>query len=235
MTVRPAAAQSPAYDLVVRLDPGRGTIEAHAEISDPGSSAFVLARDLAIRRLVADGVPTRLKDGVSDDAGARTVTIPGPPPNHLTVEYGGALRPASCPRLTRQVNMVGPELVELASYVAWYPRLKGSGAFAFHLTTDVPGGVRTVTNGRMLREHERRPGHRVSEWESYAAVSDIAIVSAPGLREMSPSRDGELVEIYSTSLPAGYVGDMAKDVSAALRFLQHLMDAPAVNAPVRIV
>ena len=235
LTLRIAAAERPAYDLRVRLDPALGTIDAHVDISQPGSSTFLLARDLAIHRVVADGVPTRFEEGVSETGGARTVTVPGPPPNHLIVEYGGHLRPGSFPRLTSQVNMVGPALVELASYVTWYPRFRASGAFTFRLTTDVPVAFNTVANGRLLREEERPTGRRVAEWVSHSAVSDITIVSAPGLHPAPPARDGTQVEIYSTSLPADYVAAMTKDVSAAVRYLQRMAGASAVSHHVKIV
>ena len=234
-TLRVEAAERPAYDLRVRLDPALGAIDAHVDISHPGSSTFLLARDLTIRRIVADGVPTRFEEGVSDTGGARAVTVPGPPPNHLVVEYAGLLRPGSFPRLTSQVNMVGPALVELASYVTWYPRFPACGAFTFRLITDAPVAFDTVANGRLLREEEGPVGRRVSEWTSYSAASDITIVSAPGLHPASPARDGTQVEIYSTSLPADYVDAMTKDVSAAVRYLQRTAGASSASDPVRIV
>ena len=45
-------AERPHYDVRVRLDPDAGTLDAHVEITAPGTTSFVLGRDL-----VADARP----------------------------------------------------------------------------------------------------------------------------------------------------------------------------------
>jgi hypothetical protein len=229
------AADAPAYDIALRLEPAQGTIDARVEITHPGSSAFRLARDLTIRRLVADGMPSRFEEGPADGDGAREVTLPGSPPGHLLVEYGGQMRPSSFPRLTSQVNLVNAGLVELAGYVSWYPKCHGSPAFTFHLVVDTPDAFAAVSNGRLIGKQPGQAGRGVSEWASYTPVSDIVLVSAPGLRLTVSPRAGSGTEIYSTALSRTYVEAMATDVDATIGFMQRTLASAAGTDRVRIV
>jgi hypothetical protein len=123
----------PAYRLNVHLDPAAGVIDCAVEIRSPQASTFSLARDLKIRRIVADGKAAAFEENPSASAAtSRDVTVAGSAPSRLVIEYSGPILAESYPKLVSQVNMVRPELVGLAGYVGWYPRLmtlsKSAGA-----------------------------------------------------------------------------------------------------------
>jgi hypothetical protein len=156
------------------------------------------------------------------------------PPGRLVVEYGGAILAESYPRLVSQVNMVRQDLVELAGYVGWYPRLGGSAAFTFRLVADVPAGFVTATNGRAARPARSAKGRTSTEWESDEPTSDLVLLSAPGLRETVSEGDGVRVELLAARLSQGYLDAMKDDLGRAAFVLARLVGAPSPTGIVRV-
>jgi aminopeptidase N len=230
------ARATPRYELAIRVDPSTGTVEGRARIEAPGADTFSLARELTVRRVVAEGKSAAFTEGTTGaDAGLREVRLAGASPRRLTIEYGGRLDPAAHPQLVSLVNGVHPEYVELAGYVGWYPRLKGAAAFRFELTADVPGGFVAVVNGRPDGRGRQHAGRAVTRWRSDAPVSDILLFAAPGLQRTTASAAGLAVEIFSTALPHDYVQLMATNLAAAGSDLAALAGRPSPSDVVRVV
>jgi hypothetical protein len=237
-----AAATAPAetraatsYRMDVHLEPAAGSLDCRVEILHPGSPEFSLSPDMAVRRILADGreVAFAARPGAGAE-GAQEIIPAGATPLSLVVEYGGRLRADSYPRLVSQVNLIRPELVELAGYVGWYPRLKASAPFSFRLRVEAPHGFVTVTNGRLVGE-TAGPGNGVSEWSSDAPVWDVVLIAAPRLRRTASERAGTSVEVYSSALPAEYVAHVSDDVARAVEVVARIVGAPPPTHLVRLV
>jgi hypothetical protein len=239
VTVVASAAAEPApappeYGLDVRIDPAVSRLECTAEVLDPRSSIFTLARDLAVERVEADGQAVAFRESVpTSSETARKVTLDGPPPGRLVIKYAGTFRPGTYPEVIRQVNGIGPDRVELAGYVDWYPRLQPAGAFSFRLRVDVPTPFETVTNAELLRS-ESAEGRTASEWQSYEPTGDVVLLSAPGLGSVESEGGDMKVEIHSSALSPSYVESMKDDVARVVAFLSDLMETPPPTRVVRI-
>ena len=234
-----AGAGPPAttYELHVRVQPENGTLDVRVQIDKPRTGSFSLARDLAVRSVLADGkaVEYRERPGDGSEGGAsRELTITGPVPQRLVVEYGGALRAESYPKLISLVNGVRPRLVELAGYVGWFPRLSGSPGFCWRMSVDLPAGFVPVTSGRLVASATK--GDRVvSEWQSRAASGDIVLAAAPGMRTTRATRSGVSVELVSSALPQDYLDAMNADVARALDEISALVGRPSPTDVVRVL
>jgi hypothetical protein len=224
-----------AYAVEVRIDPPAGTIDGKVEIRSPGASAFSLARDLKVRRVAADGKPVAFEEApAAAPATTREVTVKACPRERLAIEYAGPILAESYPRLVSQVNMVRKDLVELAGYVGWLPRLRTAAPFTFRLTVDVPAGFVTVTNGRPAGPERSQDGRTVTEWESYEPTGDVVVLAAPGLRETASESGGVRVELFAARLPPGYLDAMKDDVARAAGLLARQAGAPSPTGIVRV-
>jgi aminopeptidase N len=240
LTFAAAAPQTetdpPTYQLNVRLEPAKGTIDVTVEIQSASASTFSLSRDLTIRRTLADGKSVTYHENPSaSPETSRELTVEASAPNRLVIEYGGAIRPESYPPILSQVNMIRRELVELAGYVGWYPRLNPSRPFRFRLVADVPAGFVTVANGRLVGQEQQEGDRARTVWESDEPASDIALVSAPGLHRTAASREGVSVELYAARLPQPYLDSMTSDVGNAVETLSRIIRAPSPSNLIRVV
>jgi hypothetical protein len=229
------AGELPSYRLAVRIDPPAGTLDARAEIRGGGASEFSLSRDLTVSRVLADGRPVAFENrpAAPGDA-ARAVMVAAPAAETLTIEYGGRIRPETYPKMSSAVNMIDGALVELATYVAWYPRIAAPGGFEVRLTADLPAGFVTLANGRLTGERSEA-GRTITEWSSGGPAWDIALVSAPALRRTAVVRNGVTTEIYSRDVPQAYVERMAHDVARSLEEIAAIVGAAPPTDLVRVV
>jgi hypothetical protein len=230
------ATERPEYAIRIRIEPPAGTIDGLVEISSPGTSRFVLSRDLRIRRVLADGRPAAFDEPSSPpEESTREVIVSGPAASRLTIEYGGTIRRDSYSPVVSLVSMVRPDLVELASYAGWYPRLAPFRSFSFQLALDLPAGFVPVTNGRELPPRASAHGREITTWRFDGPASDIVVVAAPRLRQSAVTRGAGSVEVFAAALPQKYVDAMIEDVAAAIDAASALTGAPRPAGPVRIV
>jgi len=228
-------AVPPTYRLHVRIEPASGTLYGVAEIRNPAGSRFSLSGDMEIRRLVADGEPVSFRRVFLDSASSSTeVTIPSGIPRGLVIEYDGRVRDESYPDIINQVNMIHAGLVELASYVGWYPRLKNAAAFDFHLEVDVPSPYVTLTNG-VLKQQTLRNGRALTTWESTAPSGDIALIATPGLRKRAVTHHGLTLEVYHAELPEAYVDSVTDELVESVDLLTGRFGPPSSAHLVRVV
>lgn len=224
----------PRLEIEAVVDPATHGLKCKALIRDAGVGSFSLARSLTIARLTVDGKPARYRREPGMAGTEDRVSLESASGRELAVEYSGRILAEAYPPLTRQANMVSQTLVELASYVGWYPRLEGGGAFEFQLTVDVPVGFVTVTNGRLQSEKTVGARERTT-WTSFTPTSDVLLLAAPGLRKTETVRGDVTVEVYGTRLPEDYLASMRGDLVRALGFLSEAIGAPSPTRLVRVV
>jgi hypothetical protein len=95
------------------------------------------------------------------------------------------------------VNMVTPDLVELASYSGWYFESPDFRQIRFDVTATLPAGWFVTGNGREVSA-EATSGYTRVRFTDAGPGFDIVLVAAPSLRKTShTSVDGVLVEILS--------------------------------------
>jgi hypothetical protein len=233
----PASAQPPVahprLEIEAVVDPVSHGLRCKALIRDAGVGSFSLARGLTVERLTADGKPARYRRESAEAGTEDRVSVESAPGRELAIEYSGRILAEAYPPLTSLVNKVSEGLVELASYVGWYPKLEGAGAFEWQLTVDVPVGFVTVTNGRL--ESEKTLGARErTTWTSLTPTSDVLLLAAPGLRRSETVRGDVTVEVYGTRLPEDYLASMRGDLVRALDLLSETIGAPSPTRLVRV-
>ena len=219
----------PSFRLTVRIEPASGTIDGKAEILNPQDSSFILNKDMVIHRIVADGtqVPYHLNTRfVAPNFMPNTVEVvpEAGVAKDLLVEYGGPIRPESYPPMVNVANMVNAGLVEVAVYVAWYPKLTHAATFTYRLEADLPSKFVTVVNGAPGDE-TREKGRSLTRWTSYGPVGDIALVAAPGLHRTASTSKGSTVEIYYDKVPESYVDSMKTNLLRSMGELTSLLSA----------
>ena len=149
------------------------------------------------------------------------------------VEYGGPVRPESYPPMVNVANMVNANLVEIALYVAWYPKLTHVATFTFQLEADLPANFVPVVNGARGDE-TGAIGRRVTRWKSYGPVGDIALIAAPGLQMTASTGGGSTIEIYYDKVPKSYVDSMKADLRRSMDDLRSLLGPPQGENLVRV-
>jgi hypothetical protein len=132
------------------------------------------------------------------------------------------------------VNMIAPELVELACYSAWYPAFVGLRRYEFEMQADVPEGFLTTTNGE---ESGRRTsgGRVVTQWKSFQPGFDIVLLASSRLKGTAGGRPDARVEIYSDRLPRELLKSKTDGLAEAMRALSGRYGAPRLKGNLRLV
>jgi hypothetical protein len=224
-----------SYKVNVRVDPDSGTLVCKTEIQDPADSCFILNKDLTLIRVEADGEPIKYRLNASQFP-PNSIEIAVGPESHqsLVFEYAGRLNPDAVPKMVSAVNMISPDLVEMAMYVAWYPRPKNGSPFDFRLVADLPSRFTTVANGA-LRNDKVKNDRSITKWESFGPASDIALIAAPDLHRTCVTSGDVTVEIYHTKLPDAYIDSMTTNLFRSTAWLTSKLGAPRSNELVRVV
>jgi hypothetical protein len=223
------------YRLYVRIEPTTGMLNCKTEIENPSDSIFVLNNDLEIRRVVADGrpVPYHL-NSTNSSPNSVEISLESSIRKNIVFEYAGRIKPESFPRIISVVNMIDSNLVELATYVSWFPRSKSGTPFDFRMNVDLPSNFIAVANGA-LRTEKREGDRRISEWESFAPGWDIALVAAPHLKKSHVARDGVTVEIYHERLPDSYIDSMKTNLLRSMTWLTDMLGSNRSDKLIRVV
>ncbi len=226
--------QVPIYRLAVRIDPALSMISCRTEIQNPNDSCFILNKDMKIHRIIADGKPVVFHQNPSNFMpNASEISIGSIACNNLDIEYSGQIKAESYPPIVNVANMIKPDLVELAMYVTWYPRLKNGALFNFQLEADLPSTFVTVTNG-FCREEKSDSCRTVTKWESFKPGYDIALLAAPQLQKSDVHRNGVTVEIYYDKIPGSYVDSMKSNLLLSMDRLTHLLGSPKSDTLIRV-
>ena len=199
MVVLPCALWSqgnerPFYKIFVRIEPNMHQIDCKFEANNPTNPGFYLHSALKISSLTVDGKPASFHE----EQYAKRV-IDAVVDSQFVVEYSGVIADTA-----NGVNMIQPDLVELALYSAWYPIIDNAKQFEFELTLDLPEGMTTVTNGRLMNQEEHS-GRVVSVWHSFQLEFDIAMLASPKLKTMALEKGKTKVQFYYDLIPESVI------------------------------
>ncbi len=222
------------YRPQVRMELATHRVEAEAWIHDPPSSRFYLHKDLLVHQVTVGGrpVPFRLDSAASPPPYSREAVATAVDAQHvrlLHVKYGGEIT-----EVVGGVNMITPDLVELALYTAWFPMFEGMEAFTFELETDLPQGLRTITNG-LEKARREQEGRAITVWTSYTSGVDIVVLASPPLHRLEGGAEGTRVEVYSYRLREPILRRKIEGLSAGMRRLSDLYGPPRVQGILQLV
>jgi len=220
------------YWLNVSIDPHLNKIECKAEIQNPGDTCFLLTNSLKVNRVMLDGKAVqynKLTVGNSYEIAINPHSL-----GTIFIEYSGQFISDSLPKAISALNMIKPSLVELSDYIDWYPRMKNHSSFNYELKLNVPSGNVTVVNGILT---DVLPGvdYIQERWESRQPVYGITLVSAPGLKKSTLTKNGNTVDIYFSRLPVSYIDSMKNNLMKSLELLTELYGSPGAERIVQVI
>lgn len=215
---------NPLYRLKVRISPASGRIEGEVRIQRPPASAFHLNGNLEIRGMAADGRSASFHKEPSS-----RVVVEADCHEELQVDYGGCLK-----EIMHSVNMIQPDLVELALYSAWYPLMEGDRPFDFELEADLPSDFIPVTNGRLGQRKDRGDG-TLTRWKSSQPGFDVALIACPRFHSVEGRLQGMTVEMFYDQLPKEYALSKAEGLVKGMGRLSGLYGPPRVEGQLRVV
>jgi hypothetical protein len=222
------------YRLQVRIEPTTHELQAEAWIHDPPSSRFYLYKGLSVHQVTADG------KAISFHLDSTAAPLPYSPAAVATateaqdvrllhIQYGGEIS-----EVVSGVNLIQPDLVELALYTAWFPMFEKMKSFSFDLETDLPRGFSCVTNGAQNARREQN-GRSISAWSSYSSGVDIVLLASPLLHRLEGGEEGTRIEIYYSRLPEPILRKKIEGLSAGMRRLANLYGPPRVRGILQLV
>lgn len=220
------------YRMQVRIDPGRQQLEAEVWIVNPPGNRFYLQPAFDIREIEVNGETARFIGDASPDSlqyryfGTR-YEVDAEQVGELHIVYGGAIT-----TVINQVNMISPDLVELALYSAWYPLYDGMTDYTFDMELDLPEGYTTTTNG-MMQSRRDRAGRTITRWTSCAPAWDIFLLASPLLKKIEGGTSGNTVEMYYHDLPEQSLRAHMDSLAAGMVHLTGVYGEPGVKGILR--
>ncbi|MEW6751216.1 MAG: hypothetical protein AB1505_09595 [Candidatus Latescibacterota bacterium] len=229
-----AGPASPCYRIRLRVDPEARRIEAAATVLHPQGTTLYLNEQLEVKRVTGGGADVpfvwdRSADPLPYTQRGRPVHLQVERLDELTIEYEGVLA-----EVENGVNMVTPDLVELAYYACWYPVFPGSPDFTFELQSDLPPRFTATTNGRRTRVDEGA-GRGLATWESFAPVSDIAVVASPRFHSVASQQESLHVEVLYAALDSAAVAAKVQRLGQAMAEMRAFFGPPLVPGLLRFV
>jgi hypothetical protein len=223
------------YHLYVQFIPGESFINGKAEIKNPCDSTFLLAKNMKIITVTADGRDVSFFRRPSPNTeNSIELTVPGKLPKNLVIVYRGQILPDDYPKNVGSLNMINSALVELSDHIDWYPKSKNNSSFLYLLDVEVPTGFTTITNGFLL-DQGANGRYNQTRWKSGAPVYGITLVSAPDLRKSAISGNGMSVEVYYSRLPVSYVDSMKVDLLQTMTLFSDIFGCSPSHNLVRVV
>ena len=204
------------YRLVVKINPDLKQINAEVIIQNPLDSVFYINKNFKILTLSANGrkIPFHLvPDETLPMSVGTAVRIDGEYSGVIVIEYTGTIDD-----VINNVNMIQPDLVELASYSAWYPIYKGMIHFGYELEINLPSSYITTTNG-ILMQSQAGNGSTRSTWRSSDSCFDIVIISSPKLTMLEQIRMGTRIELFHSQVPEAYMLEKMNILDTAIQRL----------------
>lgn len=222
------------YRVQVRIEPALHRLEADARIHHPPASRFYLYKGLSVREVIADGkpVPFHTDSSAAPLPYARmavAVTVDASNTQDLQVKYAGELSEA-----VAGINMITPDLVELAFYTAWLPLYEGFKLYTFELEANLPQGFAIATNG-LEKSYRGDEGRSITVSTSCAPGMDTVLLASPHLKRLAKERQGREVEIYYYRLPPQVLKAKIDGLAAGMERLTSLYGPPQVKGRLRLV
>jgi len=221
------------YRLQVRVEPALHRLEAEAWIQHPPASRFYLYKGLSVREVIADGKPVAFHSDSSVAPlpyapMAAAVAVDAKDVQQLQVKYGGEIS-----EVVMAINLITPDLVELAFYTAWFPVYEGFKLYTFELEANLPQDFVATTNG-FEKSQRSEQGRLIAVWTSYGPGMDIVLLASPHLKRLVREEQGTEVEIYYYRLPQQVLKAKIDGLAAGMRRLTNLYGPPQVKGILRL-
>ena len=222
------------YRLRVRVEPATHMLSADVWIQHPPESRFYLYKGFSVRQVEADGkaAPFQLDASAPKlpySPGAVAFSVDAPKAKELHIQYGGALS-----EVIAGVNMISPELVELALYSAWFPMFSDLKECTFDAETNLPAEFLTTTNGEQMAEREQA-GRRITEWRSFKRGMDIVLLASPRLHRIEGGTSALRVEMDYSQLSPKWLQAKMDGLVAGMGEFAGYYGAPRVGGVLRFV
>jgi len=191
------------HQLTVLVDPGRSTLEVTDTVTVPEASSlsgltFNLHEGLAPRSLT-DGVTIEVSErnssavdtGVDreDYAGEvattryRVEVVDGFEANAFTLAYGGEINhpirqieQEYARGFSQSPGLIDDQGVYLAGATTWIPTF-GDDYLTYDLTVHLPGGWKSVSQGKRLQSEDDNDGH-VDRWQVATPTEEVFLIAA---------------------------------------------------------
>jgi hypothetical protein len=218
----------------VRVDPASHRLKVEAWVGHPPSASFYLHRGFGITLVEADGVAADFHrdagaDPIAFSPSGTRVAVDAAQIQELHVAYTGAIQEP-----VAKVNMITPDLVELALYCAWLPLFEGLPEATFELEADLPVGYVVVANGTRTDQCEE-DGRARTRWVSQTPAVDIVLVASPRFRRAESSASGAHIEVYYQQLPAEMIERRIADLREGREWLEAIYGPPSIPPAICIV
>ncbi len=222
------------YGLQVRVEPAQHRLEAEARIQHPPASRFYLYKGLTVRQVIADGktVPFHTDSSAAPlpyAPMAAAVAVDAKDVQQLQVKYGGEIS-----EVVMDINMITPDLVELAFYTAWFPLFGGFKPYTFELEANLPQDFAMTSNG-LDKSRRAEQGRLITLWTSYEPGMDMVLLASPHFRRLAAGSEGAEVEAYYYRLPQQVLKHKMAGLVAGMKRLTSLYGPPQVEGSLRLV
>jgi hypothetical protein len=189
----------PHYSLAVRIEPESHSIVVHGRLEGRQcgtESRLYLNKNFQLDSFLVAGRTTPVDfDTAAAPAQWTTVTRPlrfDCRPGTLEFAYSGVITDTIW-----GVNLIAPELIELAMYAGWFPYDPGLRSFTYDVELDLPEGWVLVSGGRLSRS-KVAGGRQILHFASTAPAFDIAFVASPAFTVHRAAEGGATIEVYAT-------------------------------------
>ena len=221
------------YRLQVRIEPALHSLEAQASIQHPPAPRFYLYKGLSVHQVIADGkrVPFHTDSSAAPlpyAPMAVAVAVDAEDIRELQVNYGGEID-----EVVWAVNMIAPDLVELAFYSAWFPLYAGFKLYTFELEANLPQNF-VITSNAFEKSQRREDGRAITVWTSCGPGIDVVLLASPHFQRLAVGGQGTDVELYYYRLPPQVLKPKIEGLVAGMKRLTSLYGPPQVKGILRL-
>lgn len=214
----PSITAAPFLNIKVDIDPTQQFLTAKAKFSGLSSAsdlALYLNKDFTISSVKTGGKEIGFTFDLNGDSppyvdAAKPLTVMDVKEN-LEIVYSGYIK-----NVISGVNMITPDLVELAVYSGWYPFGMGIPLSGYQLELTLPSGFTLVTNGDQ-KESITNKGKTTYQILSNGSFSDISILASPLLKKTTEEISGLRVEMFYSENGQPLIEGKIKIMSEALK------------------
>ena len=213
------ANATPKMDMQVEIDPRKQFLQATVKLSGLSGElgqVFYLNKDFKITSAKVNGKKSDFKFDLNGEpppyvSFARPITFRG---KVSTVEltYSGHIKD-----VIFDVNMISPELVELALYSAYFPfNSTQIPFFEYTLNLVLPKTLKVVTNGSVAKQSVKGNQHHY-EIHSIGKSKDVPIIASPSFKLKTQTMGGLKAEMYYSPKGSKLVDGKIESMGLALK------------------